>query len=258
MRRWLRDPRILVLASAALLGAAVAFPLGVVASHQFTDVPTSSTYHDDIDAIRDAGVTTGCAVGKYCPKDFVTREQMAAFLNRLGALGPGKTPVINATKLDGKDSTQFARSDVAATGVYNCIGRAMIPGTAGVAWATLGPSIYVTSGGGFVSCPVRLPQGATVVAIRAHVLDSSATEWLECALGRFPMGATGGTPMAELDSGESAMPGTTMLESTDITDPVVDNTAVFYSAFCEFNGSGTDTRVHGLSIEYTSSGVPLD
>ena len=89
------------------LGAVVAFPLGVIASHQFTDVPASSTYHDDIAAIKDAGVTTGCALNLYCPKDFVTREQMAAFLNRLGALGPGKTPVVNATKLDGKDSTDY-------------------------------------------------------------------------------------------------------------------------------------------------------
>ena len=92
---------------AVVLTAAIAFPIGVIASHQFTDVPASSTFHDDIDAIRDAGVTTGCAVGKYCPKDFVTREQMAAFLNRLGALGSGKTPVVNATKLDGRDSTDF-------------------------------------------------------------------------------------------------------------------------------------------------------
>ena len=89
--------------SAALLGAAIAFPLGVIGSHQFIDVPTSSTFHADIDAIRDAGVTTGCAAGKYCPKDFVTREQMAAFLNRLGALQAGKTPVVNADKVDGKD-----------------------------------------------------------------------------------------------------------------------------------------------------------
>jgi hypothetical protein len=104
-----RDPRLLVVVSAALLGAAVAFPLGALASHQFTDVPTSSTYHADIDAIRDAGITTGCATGKYCPKDFVTREQMAAFLNRLGALQAGKTPVVNATKVDGYDAGSLTR-----------------------------------------------------------------------------------------------------------------------------------------------------
>lgn len=112
MRLRVRDPRLLLVVSAALLGAAVAFPLGAIASHQFTDVPNTNTFHADIDAIRDAGVTTGCAAGKYCPKDFVTREQMAAFLNRLGALGPDKTPVVNADKVDGHDEVLVAEDIV--------------------------------------------------------------------------------------------------------------------------------------------------
>ncbi len=91
----------LLLLGVLLVGGAISFPLGVIASHQFTDVPDSNTFHDDIDAIRDAGVTTGCATNLYCPKDFVTREQMAAFLNRLGALQAGKTPVVNADRVDG-------------------------------------------------------------------------------------------------------------------------------------------------------------
>lgn len=92
----------------ALLGALVAmtlaFPLGVLASHQFDDVPNSHDFHADIDAIADAGVTQGCDANSYCPNDFVTRGQMAAFLNRLGALQAGKTPVVNAAtaqKTDG-------------------------------------------------------------------------------------------------------------------------------------------------------------
>ncbi len=108
MRRVVRRRLPLV---AVALTAIVAFPLGVIASHQFTDVPNTNTFHADIDAIADAGVTTGCAAGKYCPKDFVTREQMAAFLNRLGALGPGKTPVVNADKVDGIDEV-LAAGDV--------------------------------------------------------------------------------------------------------------------------------------------------
>ena len=89
-----RRPRGVVLV--AITAAMLAFPLGVLASHQFTDVPDSNPYHADIDALVDSGVTTGCGGGKYCPSANVTREQMAAFLNRLGALGPGKTPVVNA------------------------------------------------------------------------------------------------------------------------------------------------------------------
>ena len=46
-------------------------------------------------------MTTGCGGGNYCPDSNVTRGQMAAFMNRLGALGPDKTPVVNADKVDG-------------------------------------------------------------------------------------------------------------------------------------------------------------
>jgi hypothetical protein len=102
----------------------VILPLGVFALHQFGDVPDSNTYHNDIDAIADAGVTTGCGGGNYCPSAFVTREQMAAFMNRLGALGPGKVPVVNADKVDGFNGTDLAfgtatiPSGMTVTGFY--------------------------------------------------------------------------------------------------------------------------------------------
>jgi hypothetical protein len=99
-------------AIALLLGAVAAFPLGILASHQFLDVPDSNAYHDDIDAIADVGVTTGCGGGNYCPSALVTREQMAAFMNRLGALGPGKVPVVNADKVDGHDAVLAAETIV--------------------------------------------------------------------------------------------------------------------------------------------------
>jgi hypothetical protein len=86
-----------------VLVALMAFPLGVIASHQFSDVPNSNPYHADIDAIADAGVTTGCGGGNYCPNAFVTRQEMAAFMNRLGALQSGKTPVTNAATSQSTD-----------------------------------------------------------------------------------------------------------------------------------------------------------
>ena len=94
---------------ALTLVAAIAFPLGVVASHQFSDVPTSNPYHADIDALVDNGITNGCGGGEYCPTDYVTRAQMAAFMNRLGALGGGKTPVVNADRVDSRDASDLTR-----------------------------------------------------------------------------------------------------------------------------------------------------
>jgi hypothetical protein len=74
---------IMVAVLAALVGALVAAPVAVYAAHQFGDVPNSNPFHDDIDWLADAEVTLGCGGGQYCPEDFVTREQMAAFMRRL-------------------------------------------------------------------------------------------------------------------------------------------------------------------------------
>lgn len=92
-KRWVRIAMIVGVT------ALIVAPLTAIATHSFTDVPNSNTFHGDIAAIGDAGVTKGCnppANTEYCPDDVVTRGQMAAFMNRLGALGPGKTPVANA------------------------------------------------------------------------------------------------------------------------------------------------------------------
>ena len=50
----------------------------------FTD-DNGSIFEDDIDKLAAAGVTKGCGLNLFCPDDFVTRGQMAAFLHR--ALG---------------------------------------------------------------------------------------------------------------------------------------------------------------------------
>ncbi len=51
--------------------------------HPFTDVDPASFADDDIALIFALGVTTGTSPTTYAPEDFVTREQMAAFLARL-------------------------------------------------------------------------------------------------------------------------------------------------------------------------------
>lgn len=75
--------------------ALLAFPAGVWAADAFTDVADGNVHHDAVAAIRDAGVTQGCAEGRYCPDAAVRRDQMASFMNRLGALS-GQAPVVNA------------------------------------------------------------------------------------------------------------------------------------------------------------------
>jgi hypothetical protein len=79
-----RIRRLTVVGIAALI---LAVPVAVSASHRFSDVPTSSTYHTTTARLVGAGITGGCGGGKYCPNAAVTRGQMAAFLNR--GLGRG-------------------------------------------------------------------------------------------------------------------------------------------------------------------------
>jgi hypothetical protein len=81
---WLTRPRShrkgLTILLAVLLVAGI--PVGALASDRFADVPTSSIFHDAINAIAGAGITLGCGTPNYCPSANVTREQMAAFLHR--------------------------------------------------------------------------------------------------------------------------------------------------------------------------------
>lgn len=62
-----------------------------LASHQFTDVPTSASYHNAVEWLVNREITFGCTVTQFCPNNTVTRAQMALFMQRLGA---AFTPVI--------------------------------------------------------------------------------------------------------------------------------------------------------------------
>ena len=52
------------------------------AYHTFTDVPYSDTFWRFIEAVENAGITSGCRTGAYCPDNLVTRAEMAIFLVR--------------------------------------------------------------------------------------------------------------------------------------------------------------------------------
>jgi S-layer family protein len=71
--------RLIVACVAAVM---LAIPVAVNASHIFSDVSTSNTFHAAISTLYGARITGGCGGGKYCPNDPVTRGSMAAFLVR--------------------------------------------------------------------------------------------------------------------------------------------------------------------------------
>jgi hypothetical protein len=92
-------------AIALLVAVALVIPGVVYASHQFTDVPDSHTFHNSIAWMKDHNITVGCnppANTRYCPDDNVTRGQMAAFMKRLA-----ENQVVDAATLDGQDSIAY-------------------------------------------------------------------------------------------------------------------------------------------------------
>jgi hypothetical protein len=60
----------------------LAAPGVVLANHVFSDVPTSNPFHTQIGAIAKAGITGGFGDGTYHPTEPVTRQAMAAFMQR--------------------------------------------------------------------------------------------------------------------------------------------------------------------------------
>ena len=74
-------------------------PAIALASHQFGDVPTSASYHDEVESLVNAGITSGCGGGNYCPNQAVTRGQMAQFMTRglgIATAGYGELPASQA------------------------------------------------------------------------------------------------------------------------------------------------------------------
>src|SRR3546814_19461409 len=83
----MRLPRILntrVRVAGAVVAAAVLVPttaaLAIVGG--FTDVPDGHSHAAGLGWVADNDITSGCTATTYCPSDFVTRAQMATFLQR--------------------------------------------------------------------------------------------------------------------------------------------------------------------------------
>lgn len=88
----------------ALLTMLVTVPITAVATHIFTDVSDENVHRNSIAWLADSGVTRGCNPpdnDQFCPKDEVTREQMATFMYRLSGNDEETEPSVNAAALGG-------------------------------------------------------------------------------------------------------------------------------------------------------------
>jgi hypothetical protein len=179
------------LAVALLLVAAVAIPGIAVAAHQFDDVPNSNVFHADIGWLADAGITKGCNPPdntEFCPKDEVTREQMAAFMRRFAQfLGAEDGTPANADKIDGKDVTQV-RSSVAwwsndhlPDDADVSESRTVTVPTGGGTLVMVGSFDFLNNGGsvGFLDCEFRID--GTTIDPSNHRVYAQAGHWAICS-----------------------------------------------------------------------------
>jgi hypothetical protein len=131
--------RIIVAAVAALV---VLAPTAALASHLFSDVPDSHTFHGHVASIEGAGITFGCGGGKFCPDDPITRGQEAAFLERGLGRAAASVVTLDSSIVATDGWVTIAAVDVDVPGIEGGQQRAVI--TAEVTG--------VTDGGGLNNC----------------------------------------------------------------------------------------------------------
>jgi hypothetical protein len=71
----------------------------------FSDLDPSHPYYTYINRIAELGITLGCGQGTYCPEGFVTREQLAVFIER--ALGVFSPPVPSSQRFLDVEPSRF-------------------------------------------------------------------------------------------------------------------------------------------------------
>jgi hypothetical protein len=236
----------------ALVIAAV--PILALAAATFDDVPPSSPYFSDITALANAGVTTGCGGGNYCPKDTVTREQMAAFMNRLGALSAGKTPVVNATKLDGIDSTGFLQSGpivVQQLGPWEPWQTSPVTVTRSFGESTV-KSAAASDGGGVVMA-LNLPVS---IAGRTYGFKSAKVCYIGTSVGAILVGAfvtqstdTGADGDLVADETERSLDSSACFVLTKST-PIAAVGSTTVRLHFEWQSAGTVLRVRSTTITW--------
>ncbi len=245
------------LAGAFIAGSAAGAPaLAVVPP--FSDT-AGHPFAADIEWLRHAGITGGCAAGRFCPDDLVTRDQMASFLVRAFDLPASATNAF----IDDEDSThESAINSLAASGI-----------TGGCAAARFCPRGVVTRAqmASFLARALGLP-GATRDYFSdddrsAHQTDinrlaeSGITSG--CAPGRFcpDAGITRGQMAAFLHRAlttSGPLPACRLFPATNVWNRRVDTLplASNSSALVATIGAGED--LHPDFGEYLGYGIPYN
>ncbi len=220
---------------AMLSGSVVA-----LAAHEFTDVPASNVFHDDIAWLADAGVTLGCnppANDQFCPNAAVSRAQMAAFLHRFADM-----PIETTIAIDQIGFLPIRQNDSYLDYDYNAVG-------------TIGRTSPKPMG-----ASVPLPNGATVTGLSGTLCDASNAADYTVRLIRRPNAAVSGAYaeiMAEVTTSGDDCSQT--VSTSTIENPVVDTTHYSYAVEVWW-ATGTDSSnyiwIRRATVTYEQPLVP--
>jgi hypothetical protein len=204
--------------AAIIVVAGLALSSTAFAIHDFSDVPDSHPFHEDISWLADSGITTGFPDGTYRPGQPVTRQSMAAFMRRLAGQDPDVDPVVDAATLDGMTANQlrqaggmFEFADVIITGTT--------PGTA----TQVGTNLTILEAGSFV------------VTFGGMVNTSSDSALLSC-----------------VDDEDAALPGLTDIKVGDATIGYSDR--VPFSAQDQVTSDGSEPVSVSCYLEVVTGG----
>jgi hypothetical protein len=158
----MRQTRILVVAGLVLVaagvlgaqgiepegsgGAAGAWTPGLPCEGLFSDVPCGSQFDVWVEQFSRDGITTGCATGKYCPENPVTRRQMAVFVERAMRGGSGWPP--NTMLVHAVHNTSGSPNDT-ASGAALLAAMAAIPASGNNVPSATNPWLVLVGPGDF-------------------------------------------------------------------------------------------------------------
>ena len=258
-----RDPQLVVVA-----GGTAAVSANVFATIQ--------SLLPDADVVRKSGLSR-----------FVTAAELATLLDDLGIEGPvvagaqregdvwiGGTLTaadlvvpggLDADTLGGRSADQFAAAPTVTTGTYRCTGDDFHPIDAANTTFSREVSLALTSymDNTFYRCPLRLPDGATITALRVRIRDeATGTGFLILDLVATATDSATGHTLASIPVlPVSSTPGDRVLvEDTTIANLPEATTSLDFNYYVWFgianNAGTTRVGVYYADVEYTIPAVP--
>lgn len=160
--RWV--PRVPKLAKLGMIVMVLAIlPVSVLAhTGSFTDAPHGTPFHDEMNAIKAAGITSGCNVDGtlYCPTESVRRDAMAAFMHRgFGRIGFSQNsgfPTFGGDEADGYVAPTLTSKTIT------------VPGVSGTQFVWLQASAIAFTNGTFASACTQTSNGVCNVELKIY------------------------------------------------------------------------------------------